>query len=110
MRKKRKVNPGQYRIAFHPEGTEQLASCWRYLKARYPGHLVLLIDSGHYVTVERDALALHQATGLPVRDGHCCSCSFPVSQWAAVLLLMSEMGIPVAICDPPDDPSQFLYT
>jgi hypothetical protein len=87
-----------------------MAGCWRYLKARYPGHLVLLIDSGHYVTADRDAFALHQATGLSVREGSCCSCSFPVSEAAAVLSQLSGMGMPVVICDPPDDPSQFLFT
>jgi len=110
MRRKCSSNPAQLRLAFPPVLTPELTDCWRHLKASYPDPVVFVVESGHYISLDTDAETIAQLTGYAFEPASIRFMAVAFDEAATWFAALAHAGLPILICDPPDDPSRFVFT
>ena len=110
MRKRRSNDPAQLRLGFPPDLSAKLIDCWRQLKARYPDPLLLVADSGYYLCLDQDAETIHRLTGQQLEPASIPYMVIVIDNASTWFEPIVTIGLSLLICDPPHDPSRFVFT
>lgn len=87
---------------------KSVLSTWKYLKKKYPTHVLLFKrPEGYYESYNKDAELIATATGqltyevsFGKRDKEITTTSFPCSRLDEFLPKMINAGLKVAVCNP----------
>ncbi len=109
MVRKKQLVAGQLSLSYPPELSDELQHDWRRLKTIYPAFLILLAKGDYYATLERDALTISQVTGHLLEPGNQFT-YFHVTALQSVFHRLTEAGYFLAICHPPEQLEQHLFT
>jgi hypothetical protein len=111
MRRKKRRCESQLFIEYPPELRSDHFKRFDELKGLYPGFVVFMLQDGFYLSIGRDA---GQVSGIEniltsqTVQGECCF--FGIGSFDMVMRKLVGNGLYIAICAPPHDVSQHLFT
>jgi hypothetical protein len=97
-------------FAFPPAVTREMVTDWMKLRRQYFRYLIFLKTDEVYFTLGIDALITGQLTGQPLSFGEIPICYFEESDLPYVMTVIAESGLTMAVCHPPDQAEQHLFT
>jgi len=110
MAKRKRPENGQISLGYPPALTDDLVHYWSRYKLIYPAFLILLVKGDYFITMDWDAIPISKATGQSILEGPPEYCCFPCGDQDGVFRKLTEAGFYIAICHPPEDPSQHSFT
>jgi hypothetical protein len=106
----RPTKKSQLIFAFPPTVTREMVTDWMKLRRRYSRYLVFLKTDGVYFTLGIEALITSQLTGQPLSFGEYPLCYFGEADLPHVMTAITDSGLTMAVCHPPDQAEHHLFT